>query len=263
MLTSSLDYTRHGSVGLITLSRPAALNALDEATLTTLESVLDEVEADPTLGALALTGTERAFCVGLDLDLLARAFDDIGYFETVVRRLNALVTRLEALPIPTIAAVNGFARAGGFELTLGCDFMVIAEKARIGDVHTDAGVVPACVSLRLARRVGEQRAKEILWTARWLSGAEAVAYGLAIKAVPLAELLPAVLGFAETMIDKPRAALASIKSVFQQGRRDDVAAGAALELDHFVRYMSNEPYGREGFLAFRERRLPSWRADPA
>lgn len=256
------NFSRGDAVGIFTFSRPDVLNALDEAALATFESTLDEVERDSGLRALVLTGEGRAFCVGLDLELLDRAFGDIAYFETVVRRLNALIARIEALPIPTIAAVNGLARAGGFELTLGCDFMVIAEEARIGDVHTDAGVVPACVSLRLARRVGAQRAKEILWTARWLTGAEAVACGLALRAVPLAELLPATLAFAATMTDKPRAAIASIKSVFQQGSGADVAEGAELELEHFVRYMGDEPYGREGYRAFREKRTPAWRADP-
>ena len=260
MTYETLRYTRYDRTGVVTFARPEQLNSLTEAQFAEIEAVLDEVERDADLGALVITGEGKAFCVGLDLALLERAFDDMAYFDTVVRRLNAIVLRLEALPIPTIAAVNGFARAGGFEMTLGCDFMMIAEEAKIGDVHTDAGVVPACVSLRLARRVGAQAAKEILWTARWLTGAEAVSCGLALRAVPRDRLVEEALAFAATMTDKPRAAVASIKSVFQQGATAGVAEGAELELKQFIRYMSSEPHGREGYYAFREKRGPAWRA---
>lgn len=259
MTYKTLTYARHGRTGVVTFTQPEMLNSLTEARLQEIEAVLGEVEKDPGVGALVLTGEGKAFCVGLDLGLLERAFDDMTYFDTVVRRLNSIILRIEALPIPTIAAVNGFARAGGFEMTLGCDFLIVAEEAKIGDVHTDAGVVPACVSLRLKRRVGEQAAKEILWTARWLTGAEAVSYGLALRTVPRDRLLDEAVTFAGTMTDKPRAAIASIKSVFQQGSNATVAEGAEIELKQFIRYMSTEPHGREGYYAFREKRAPSWR----
>ncbi len=260
MTYQTLSYVRQGRTGVCTFTRPDALNSLTEDMFADLEAVLSAVEADDSLGALVITGEGKAFCVGLDLDLLERAFDDMAYFDGVVRRLNAIVLRLEALPIPTIAAVNGFARAGGFELTLGCDFMIVADEARIGDAHTDSGVVPACVSLRLKRRVGEQAAKELLWTARWLTAPEAVAYGLALRTAPRDRLTEDAIAFAATMTDKPRAAIASIKSVFQQGTNAGVAEGAEIELQQFIRYMASEPYGREGFRAFREKREPTWRA---
>lgn len=255
----SLTYEVTGRVGLATFSTPDNLNAITEVRLHELERLLDLVAADESLGALILTGKGRAFCVGLDLHLLQRAFDDLAYFESVVRRINAVTTRLEALPIPTIAAVNGYARAGGFEISLGCDFIIIANEARYGDAHTDAGVLPACASMRLARRVGAQKAKELLWTARWLQGQEAVDFGIALKAVPQGDLLRESMAFARTMTDKPRACLASIKSVFQQTQAAAVAAGAETELTAFMRYMREHPYGREGFQAYLEGRAPSWK----
>jgi len=256
----TLRYERENRIGVMTFATPDMLNSLTEQRFAEFEAVLDEVEADAELGAFIVTGEGKGFCVGLDLSLLERAFDDIGYFDQVIHRLNAILLRLEALPIPTIAAVNGFARAGGFELTLGCDFMFVADEAKIGDVHTDAGVVPACVSLRLKRRIGEQKAKELLWTARWLRGPEAVAYGLALRSVPLATLVEEAKAFAATMTDKPRPALASLKTVFRQGEGLGVADGAELEMKSFVRYMSTEPYGREGYYAFREKRVPNWKS---
>ncbi len=256
---STLTYAVADRIGIMTFATPDLLNSLTEARFADIEAVLDKVEADLDLGALIVTGIGKAFCVGLDLDLLDRAFDDMVYFEKVVRRLAAIIARIEALPIPTIAAVNGYARAGGFEMVLGCDFLIIADEARIGDAHTDSGVVPACVSLRLKRRVGDQRAKEILWTARWFRGPEAVEIGLALKSVPLAGLMDAARAFAATMTDKPRAALAMLKTVLIDGAQLSVAEGTAKELSRFVDYMRHQSYGREGYRAFREKRQPSWK----
>ena len=259
MTLTTLTLEKSDRVAIVTFTLPAKLNAITPARLADLESVLDDLEFDTATRALIVTGTGRAFCVGLDLDLLDRAFEDIPYFETVVRRLAKIIERLEALPIPTIAAVNGYARAGGFELCLGMDFMIIAEEAKIGDAHTDAGVVPACVTLRLRRRIGQQRAKELILSARWLAGREAVDYGLALQAVPLAELLPRAIAFAHTFTDKPRATIAAMKRIFAEGEGLSPAEGTALELASFVSYMSTQPYGREGYRAFREKRAPTWR----
>lgn len=259
MAFSTVRYEKADTVGILTFDTPDQMNSLTDARFADLEAVLDSVEADGELGALIIASTGKAFCVGLDLDLLKRAFDELDYFETVVRRLNRIITRIEALPIPTIVAVNGFARAGGFEIAMGCDFMIIADEAKIGDVHTDSGVVPACVSLRLKRRIGEQKAKELLWTARWLTGPEAVAYGMALKSVPRDRLLDEAKAFAATLTDKPRPAITSLKTIFREGATLDVAEGAELELRSFMNYMRNQPYGREGFYAFVEKRQPNWR----
>lgn len=256
---STLTYEASERIGVMTFAQPERLNAISEARLSEIEAVLDVVEGDNDLGALIITGTGKAFCVGLDLDLLDRAFDDMGYFEATVRRLSVIIGRIEALQIPTIAAINGFARAGGFEITLGCDFCIIADEAQIGDAHTDSGVVPACVTLRLKRRVGEQRAKELMFSARWYSGREAVDIGLAIKAVPLANLLEEARVYAKTITDKPRATIAAVKQIFIDGADLGVKDGTELELTSFVRYMSSQPYGREGYRAFREKRTPSWK----
>ena len=191
---TTLRHDRADGIATVTFTTPDRLNAISEARLDDLEAVLDQVETDADTRVLIFTGEGRAFCVGLDLDLLDRAFGDLAYFEATVRRLARIIERIEALPIPTIAACNGYARAGGFELILGCDFLIIADEAKIGDAHTDAGVVPACVTLRLRRRIGAQRAKELILTARWLTGQEAVAYDLALKSVPLANLQERSLG---------------------------------------------------------------------
>ena len=249
-------------IGIVTFDTPARLNAISEKRLDEIEAVLAIVENDADLGALILTGGDAsAYCVGLDLDLLDRAFYDIPYFESVVRRINGIVLRLEALTIPTIAAVNGFARAGGFEISMGCDFIVMADEALIGDVHTDAGVIPAVTSMRLARRIGVQAAKELIWTGRWMTGSEAVACGLALWSVPKAGLRAAAIDFAASMTSKPGPCIAANKSVFQRSVDQTIGQSVENEIAVFVQFMTEEPYGKEGYAAYREGREPFWKVN--
>ena len=151
------------------------------------------------------------------------------------------------------------ARAGGFEISMGCDFIVMADEALIGDVHTDAGVIPAVTSMRLARRIGVQRAKEIIWTGRWMSGAEAVDCGLALKSFPRASLRTEAIAFAASMTSKPGPCIAANKSVFQRSVDQTIDQCVENEIEVFVRFMTEEPYGKEGYASYREGRPPFWK----
>jgi len=260
MTYPSLRFERVDGIAIITFATPKRLNAISEQRLDDLENVLTAIADDESLRALILTGEgERAFCVGLDLDLLEKAFADLDYFQAVVTRVSKLIARLEALPIPTLAAINGVTRAGGFEFSLGCDFVIVADEAAYGDGHTDSGVLPAAVTTRLKRKVGDQKAKALIWSARYLKGEEAVAYGLAIRSVPRARLLEESVAFLKTLIDKPRAVLAASKSVLQQADDLTLQQAVDVELTTFARYMAEQPYGLEGYTAFREKRRPNWK----
>lgn len=256
----TLHFEKIDRICIMTFATPDNLNGITEQRLDEIEAVLTDVESDPEVGALILTGEGRAFCVGLDLGLLDRAFSDLDWFDHIVARMNRIITRLEQLDIPTIVANNGFTRAGGFEISLGCDFMIIADEAQVGDVHTDAGVVPACVTQRLVRRVGLQNAKEILWGAKWYKGPEAVAIGLAIKSVPLATLRDEAIDYAKGMTDKPRETIAVLKRLMSDGAQLSTADGATMELAAFGHYNRTQPFGKEGYTAFREKREPRWKA---
>jgi enoyl-CoA hydratase/carnithine racemase len=257
---SSLRYEKAGGIAVVTFATPNRLNAISEARLDDLEAVLSEAETDEALRALILTGEgDRAFCVGLDLDLLDKAFADLDYFQAIVTRVSQVIARLEALPIPTLAAINGVTRAGGFEFSLGCDFVIVADEADFGDAHTDSGVLPAAVTTRLKRKIGDQKAKALIWSARYLRGQQAVDWGLAIKSVPRAKLLDEAKAFVSTLIDKPRAVIAASKSVLQKADDLTLDEAVANELCVFKAYMHDEPYGREGYTAFREKRTPSWK----
>ncbi|TMK22549.1 MAG: enoyl-CoA hydratase/isomerase family protein [Actinobacteria bacterium] len=255
----SVDYEVRDRVGYATLNRPEALNALDEATLGELAALLPRVAADPAVKALVFAGAGRAFSVGLDIDLLRKAFDDTSYFRDVLERLKRLLLDVEALPVPVIAAVNGLTRAGGLELALACDFVLIADEARIGDTHLAYGILPGGgASQRLPRAIGRQDARELILTGRWITGSEAAAIGLALRSVPAATLPDTVEEFAGRFRGLSRACLAATKAAMAEGAALPLSSALDLEIDHFIRYLDEEPTAREGFDATIERREPRW-----
>lgn len=249
-----------GRVGRITFTRPESLNSLTEQVLDDLDAALDAVEADPGVRALVIGGTGKAFTVGLDRELLDRAFDDAAVWERVVSRVAALTLRLERLPMPVIAAVNGLARAGGFELILACDLVLVAASARIADAHTTFGVIPAGGSTsRLPRIVGRQRAREIFLTGRWIPADEAVELGIALRVVPDERLTAAADELAAQFAGKSRACLTALKR--QLAAVEGLSAEEALgpEIEEFLAYVTPaDSDAQEGYRAWRENRAPAW-----
>jgi enoyl-CoA hydratase/carnithine racemase len=257
---ATLHYETRERVAYATLARPDQLNSLSEGSLDDLNAVVASVQADRDVRTLVLSGQGEAFSVGLDSELLNQAFGDLEYFEHVLTRLAATCLSLEALDVPVIAAVNGTARAAGFELALACDVIVISESAQIGDLHvTDGGVPGGGASVRLPRTVGVQRARELVFSGRLLSGSEAAAIGLALKSVPAAELAAAVDALAATFTDKSRRSLATAKRQINRGLGVDTPTGVEQERGDLIRYL-REPQSDaiEGFRAKQEKRPPSW-----
>ena len=247
----AVDFEASDRIATATLRRSAARNAIDEDMLADLRDVVERVRADDALNALVITGEGDAFCIGLDIDLLKRAFADPAYFKDVLDRYNRILLDLEALPVPVIAAVNGLARAGGFELILACDLVVVAEEARIADHHLAFGIMPGGgATQRAPRKLGDQRAKELIFTARWMDGAEAAAAGLALRTVPRAELPKAVEQLTAQLRDKSRECLAATKAAMQKGATLPLDQAVAVETDHFMRYLQTESTARAGFDAY-------------
>jgi enoyl-CoA hydratase/carnithine racemase len=166
---------------------------------------------------------------------------------------------METLPVPVVAAVNGLARAGGFELILASDLAIAAHEARIADSHTQFGVIPGGgATQRAPRRIGAQRARELIFTARWIDGRDAAAYGLVLGSVPRADLAAATEELVDHFRTKSRACLAAAKAAMNDGARLAVADGVRLEIDRFFEYIDESPDAREGFNAYREKRPPRW-----
>ena len=256
-----VDYTniklsREKSVATVLLARPDALNALSPALLADLSGALAEVAEDESLKALVLRGEGRAFCAGADLTHFQEAFKDPVHLQDYLGEINNTLFRLESLPIPVVAVVHGYALAGGLELMMACDMVLAADDARIGDQHVNFGLIPGGGSTqRLPRRVGMQRAMELLTTGRWLSGTEAAEWGLALRAVPRDRLDEELEKLLAQLRTKSRPGLGWIKSVANQGKDLALQDGVALETTAFVQYVATSSHPAEGVQAFVEKRV--------
>lgn len=259
MQLETLVFEARDAAAYVTLNRPDALNAINEQMVDDLSRVIDHVHSAPEIKAMAISGAGRAFSVGADLGVLTRGFDDLPFLESFLRRLNRALLDLESLDVPVVAAVNGVARAGGFELILACDIAIVADGARIGDNHTEFGVMPGGgATQRAPRRLGMQKAKELIFSAKWLEGPQAVEYGIALRSVPSQELDASLEELLDQFRNKSRPCLAAVKAAILQGERLGIEDAIDLEIDHFVRYTRDHPDAREGFRAYLEKRKPSW-----
>ena len=256
----TIDFSVRDRVAFATFARPELQNSLSELVLDDINSVVARVQEDQNVRTLVLRGRGEAFSIGLDSELLATAFSDLEYYEHVLTRVAATFLSLEALDVPVIAAVNGIASAAGFELALACDLIVIADEAQIGDGHGVYGRVPGGgATVRLPRTVGVQHAREIIYSARMLSGVEAAAIGLALRSVPAGELDAAVGEIAASFANKSRRALATAKRQINGGLGLDTPSGVEHERSEFIKYLrEHHSDAIEGFHAEQEGRPPSW-----
>lgn len=244
----------------VILDGPGSLNSLTPDVLERLDAALSLAEQSTSLRALVLRGVGRAFCVGMDIDFLGECFaNPFGVFVPFTRRYHELLDRLEALPVVSVAAVNGLARAGGFELLLACDFVVAADEARVADTHRDFGVVPgAGASVRASRKLGDQKARALMLAGRWLTGAEMTQWGLALTNVPLAELDEEVRRLTDQLCGSSRQVTAAIKQVLNVAPDLQLAEALRLERELFVRFLESARDASEGYRAYVEKRAPNW-----
>ena len=244
---------RRGAVALLTLNREGALNALSRELLEALGARVDAVAADASVRALVITGAGRAFAAGADIAqmrgmsaLEGEAFSRLGH---------ATFAKLEALAIPTIAAVNGFALGGGCELALSCDWIYASRKARFGQPEVNLGLLPGFGGTsRLVRRVGPAWAKELILTGEPVDAETAQRIGLVNRVFDETELLlAAALAAGESIAKKGPVAVAAAKRVMQEAQDADVRVAHALEQIAFGAIFATEDRA-EGMDAFLTKR---------
>jgi len=240
-------------IHLLTVNRPKALNALNAATLDEIAAALARVAADDAARVLLVTGAgKKAFVAGADIAEMqdatieqAREFSEKG---------SRVMHALEALPLPVIALVNGYALGGGCELALACDWILAADRAVFGQPEVNLGIPPGFGGTqRLPRRIGPARALELLATARQVNADEAAAIGLANHVVPASELRAKGLEMARTIASKAPLAVRLAKEAVQRGESLDLFAACELETDLFAQAFSTQDR-REGMSAFLEKR---------
>ena len=250
-----------GAVAWIRLNRPKAMNAISPELIEELDEALSVIERDDAVRVVALTGTGRAFSAGADL---AFAFESIsrgdpGPMTAFVERIGIVIGRLSRFAKPVIAAVNGLALAGGLELLLCCDLVIAAESAKIGDAHANYGLLPgAGGAARLAKRIGAQRAKLLLFTGDFVPAAELVDAGLVNRVVPDADLGREVEALAAKIAAKSPLGVRRMKEVADASL--DLSDEAALRLERrtLAEHFRSEDV-REGLAAFRDKRKPEFR----
>jgi enoyl-CoA hydratase len=245
-------------VGVATVNRPKALNALDPRTVDELGELTAQVRADPAVKALVLTGAgEKAFVAGADIAEMSKmtALEARRFAEAGQRTLQGI----EDLPIVTVAAVNGFALGGGCELAMACDLVYASERARFGQPEVNLGIIPGFAGTqRLPRRVGAQRALEMILTGDMADAAAARAWGLALEVLPPERLVPHAVAQARKIAAKGPAAVAAAKRVMRATAASPLSAGQLLEAEAFGALFATDD-AREGLRAFLEKRPAAFR----
>jgi enoyl-CoA hydratase len=245
----------HGRVGLVRLNRPQAMNALNGTLMTELMQALEIFDADEQIGAMVITGSERAFAAGADIKEMADAsamqmllHDQIGQFDRI-RRIHK----------PLVAAVSGWCLGGGNELAMSCDMIVASESARFGQPEISIGVIPgAGGTQRLTRAVGKAVAMEMVLNNRMLTAEEAAQFGLVNRVVPVERCLDEALALAEEIVERAPLAVRLAKEAINQAYETSLTDGLADERRSFYLLFASQDQ-KEGMAAFIEKRKAQWR----
>ncbi|HME69139.1 MAG TPA: enoyl-CoA hydratase [Myxococcota bacterium] len=224
-----LEVERSGGIAILTLNRPAQLNALSRELRAAIAASLSQLEADKSVGVVILTGAGRAFCAGLDLKELGGESPTRGDPTGAIADAD-IVRAMHRFDRPTIGAINGVAVTGGFELALACDVLIASTEARFADTHARVGILPGWgLSQKLPRLIGIHRAKELAFTGNYLGASQAEAWGLVNRVVPPEELLPTCLALARDMLTCDPLTLREYKRVIDEGFARSFGEGLKLE----------------------------------
>lgn len=251
----NLIVERQGRVALLKINRPEVLNALNSQLMNELVNTAQELDRDPDIGCMVLTGNEKAFAAGADIEELAvqthlQMFSN-GYFEPW--------DRFAAIRTPVIAAVAGYALGGGCELAMMCDFIIAADNARFGQPEVKIGVTPGMGgSQRLTRMIGQSKAMDMILTGRMVDAGYAERAGLAARVVPVAELMQESLKVAETIAGYSKPVCMTAKEMVKRAQQQSLDEGVLFERrSYYALYGSDDQ--REGMQAFLEKRPPQFR----
>ncbi|WP_349972027.1 enoyl-CoA hydratase [Pseudomonas caspiana] len=244
-----------GRVGLVTLNRPQALNALNAQLISELNHALDDLDANRNIGCIVLTGSSKAFAAGADIKEMA----ELKYPQIYLDDLFSDSDRVASRRTPVIAAVAGFALGGGCELALMCDFILAADNARFGQPEIKLGVLPGMGGTqRLTHAVGKAKAMEMCLTGRLIDAQEAERAGLVARVLPLDELLGEALKVAASIAEKSLPVAMMVKESVNRAFEVSLAEGIRFERRVFHAAFATEDQ-KEGMAAFIEKREPRFK----
>jgi enoyl-CoA hydratase len=255
MAYETIIVEKHGKVGIIRLNRPRALNALNAQLIKELGEALSGFESDAAIGAIVLTGSERAFAAGADIKEMSGKTYTEAFLEDFIANWHVLAETRK----PTIAAVAGFALGGGCELAMMCDFTIAAETAKFGQPEIKLGVIPgAGGTQRLARYVGKAKAMDLILTGRMMDAKEAERCGLVARVVPADKLVEEALKAAVTIAGYSLPSVMIAKESVNRAFEMTLAEGVRFERRVFHSLFATEDQ-KEGMAAFVEKRPPSFK----
>jgi enoyl-CoA hydratase len=245
----------HDAAGLIRFNRPQALNALNAQLIAELGQALAQFDRDPKIGAIVITGSEKAFAAGADIKEMASK----SYMEAYLGDFLATWDRIALERKPVIAAVAGFALGGGCELALMCDFIIAADTAKFGQPEIQLGVMPgAGGTQRLARYIGKAKAMDLILTARMMDAAEAERCGLVARVVPADKLVDEALAAAKKIASLSQPIVMMAKESVNRAFETTLAEGIRFERRLFHSMFATEDQ-KEGMAAFIEKRKPQFK----
>lgn len=247
-----VDFEQRGPIGVITMNRPEALNALNDQVLKDLDAVLDAAEANDEVLVLILTGAGRSFVAGADIGQMkdftpvqAKQFSMYG---------NSVFLKLENFPKPVIAAVNGFALGGGCELSMACDIRLASEKAKFGQPEVGLGIIPGFGGTqRMARIIGTGPAMELIYTADTIDAQRALEIGMVNHVVPADQLMDEAMKLAQKICTNAQKAIRASKLAIRRGIDCDISTAVSYEALAFATCFGTEDQ-KEGMQAFLEKR---------
>jgi enoyl-CoA hydratase len=255
-----LIFTLENHIATIAFNRPKALNALNSALLEEFNHALKHISDDESIRVLILTGSgEKAFVAGADIAELA-TLTPLGA-KTFSQKGHEILARIQSLPIPVLAAVNGFALGGGSEIALACDFIYASENAKFGFPEINLGLIPGFGGTqRTPRLVGMNKAKELIFSGELVTAEEAYRIGMVNKICHPEQLMEEAVKTSRVMASKGKVSLRAAKQAINYGMSVDLDTGCHLETDGFALCFSS-PDAREGTKAFLEKRNPVFKAD--
>lgn len=246
---------KRGAVGVITLNRPKALNALNGQLIAEINAAAKAYDADPSVGAIVLTGSERAFAAGADIKEMATK----TYVECYANNMFSEWADLTKIRKPTIAAVNGFALGGGCELAMMCDILVAGDGAKFGQPEVKIGTIPGCGGTqRLLRAVGKSKAMEMVLTGEPITAQEALDSGLVARVYPAAKLVDEAVAMAAKIAALSKPVICMAKEATNAAYELTLAEGVRFERRLFHSTFATADQ-KEGMSAFVEKRKPTWR----
>jgi len=259
MAYETISVSLEEGIAILKINRPRVLNALNRATLLEIQRALKELEKDPEVRVLIITGEgEKAFVAGADISEMAPMnpkealeFSKLGH-ETL--------SLIEEFPSPVIAAVNGYALGGGLELVLACDIILASENARLGLPEVTLGICPGFGGTqRLPRLIGKARAKELIFTGEMIDAKKAYEFGIVNKVVPQDKLLDEAKEIARKIAKNGPLAVRAAKRLVEKGLETSLRSGEAMEIEAWANLFATEDQ-KEGMKAFLEKRKPEFKA---